>query len=353
MLTTIREGLRSFAPRIWQTIGHEKNTGELLNILYAGPESQLPFIATKAFGNNGIERKYLGRRTVFVLDDLLHDFGASFAVLAAPRRYLSLLHRPNDVCVPWWIDCRFEIGKTLGSGKKRSLANDLRKVRNAELAYSMASTDEEFHRFYDRMYQPTIQAAFGEAALPSSREDRLKQLQSGQAELLFVEHAGDRVAGLTLDLRNRNLPVLRDMGVTDGNRDLLKLGAITATILFGLRHLEARGFHSASLGLSRCFLNDSVLAYKRKWQPTFEAPSADGFLFRISALNKASRGFFVANPCITEGRKGLRRTRFIVDQSHTTTTQLPNLNGIPSTVDYDISGSLPARTDAGLTASYA
>ena len=339
MLNSIREGLRSLAPRMWHAHGHEKQTDNPLSIIYAGPESQYHFMMGKIFSGE-VERTALGRQLFSSLNGLLSEHKCSFAVVAGPCQFIAPFRRRSDLCVPWWIDSRLDLEYTLAPGKSSSLSDDLRKVRKYGFHAEHANRDDGFDFFFDDLYAPTVAASHGDAGLPSDREKRRQQLQSGKAELIFVKRDEDVVAGLLLDYREE-LPALREIGIRDGDRNLLKLGVITAANLFGFQHLKQKGFRYASLGLSRCFLNDGVLTYKRKWKPLFEKPTRDCFLFRLRNIDEATRAFFVHNPCITEFDSQLFLTRFVSEPVNGNASMLPDLGGISSVLEYDLSGREP------------
>ena len=339
-LSALRENLRLWLPRMWRVTGREKTTGEHLSVLYAGPETQFHFLIDKIFEQDDIQRTSLGRHTAFGLDRVAQASDCSMSVLATSRGHLAWLGRPDDLYVPWWIDSRLSIAETLAQPKTKGLANDLRKLRKYQLEYQVAQTPGDCDFFYERIYYPTIHGAHEEASLPSCKRQRAAQVRRGQGVLVLVKHAGDVVGGALVDLRDR-IPVLRDVGILDGDRRLLNLGVVTAANFFALQYLHQHGAKTASLGLSRCFLDDGVLQYKRKWKATFEHPSQTGFLFRIHEMTAASRGFLVANPSITEANGSLRRTRFIDPANPGSHQKLLELRGIPDIAAYDVSGQSP------------
>jgi len=343
----IRDGLRFCSAQVWRVEGREKESGALLSMLYSGPDTQYEYIRDRIFGDANVDKKFLRRLPVPMINKVLRSANCSLAVIAAPRWGLSIMEVPGDVCVPWWIDSEIDCQVVLGSGKTKGLQNDLRKIRKNNFHFTIANTAQDVEFFYKRIYRPTIDSSHGAAALPSSFQKKLKQFMSGKAELLFVMKDTERVGGVLIDFRDK-LPVLRDIGVLDGAREFKNLGVMTAADYFGVEHLQSKGYLKVSMGLSRCFVDDGVFNYKQKWRPRFFGPSSGAFLFRVLKLDQASRAFFMFFDCIAESKGELRRTRFMHDGacdggSNRHSKGPTEIRGISATQWYGLSGDIPLR----------
>ena len=348
MLESVRERLRFFVPRVWRLAGIEPNSGQPLKVLYAGPESQYHFWARRMFPDSRAGRADLGRKLFLSVAGGRVDSSCPLTIFAAPRSYLTLLAKSSDLVIPWWIDAQVDPADALGPGQKESLKNDLRKVKSNGLTFDISRQPGDLNHFYEEMYGPSVRAAHGEAALPSSPAYRRRQVATGKALLLKVKQGERWIAGALIDLRSA-VPVIRDIGVLGGDRAYLQMGAMTAAYFFSLQYLMDRGHRLVSMGLSRCLLDDGVLSYKRKWRPNFCQPSWQGFLVKVGKLDAATRAVLRSMACIAEYRGELFRTQLSddVDVSNTGTTHLPALRGVPHQAVIDISGPLPSR-QAGL-----
>ncbi len=346
-LEIFRDGLRFFSAPVWRFEGVESNSGARLSTLVSGPEKQLEYVLYRIYGDGAVEKAYLGRKPVPAIGEMLRRTNCSLAVVAAPRYALSAIRKPGDICIPWWIDSEIECDPILGSGNTRSLKSDLRKIRTNGLSYTIANTADDLSFFYRHIYEPSIRASHGNSALMSSPRKRLRQLAKKMAHLLLVKSGSNTVGGLLIDFR-KHTPAYRDVGVLEGDPQLMKLGVVSAAAYFGVEYLKSIGHHNFRMGLSRCFLDDGALTYKRKWRPTFVCPSTNGFLFRVRELNAASRSLFLSTECITTIRGRLFRTSFESAAINTGSTagktgRISVLKGIERTIRYDVSGRLPVR----------
>ena len=146
-------------------------------------------------------------------------------------------------------------------------------------------------------------------------------------------------------------PALRDLGIIDGNREVLKTGVISAAYYFAMQHLKDKGFSKVCLGLSRSFLNDGVLTYKQKWKPTLSEASQESFMFRISRLCKASRAFLRSSSFIAEQDGHLHFAFFAAndEDARANRSQLARLSsvyGIDAHKSIDVSGKRPKMREA-------
>ena len=94
-------------------------------------------------------------------------------------------------------------------------------------------------------------------------------------KLLQVMRDNQFLAGVAIDF-NGDDPTLRDSGVLNGSSEIKKTGAISASYLFAMNYLASKGYSSVSFGLSRSFLDDGVLNYKRKFRPIITTGNQPG-----------------------------------------------------------------------------
>ena len=311
MTDMTRRIARLFASRTWQFDGRERLSGHPMRVIYAGPETQREYVIGKILEAGSARQTDLGRRSLLALDSLSRRHAADVMVIAGSGSICAPVRKPGDVVAPWWIDCSIDVRRIVHGPRKKALANDLRKLRRAEFKYRRAPGTDELRFFYERIYRPTIIGSHGGSALPSSFEQRKTQVASGEAELLFVTREDEVVGGILIDYREA-MPALRDVGALDGRPDLKKLGVISAANYFGFKHLEEAGHEQVSMGLSRPFVDDGVMTYKRKWQPRLTRPSDEVFLIRIRSRSEACSSFASSLDWIGPGDRGLTRCRFAV-----------------------------------------
>ena len=338
--------VRFLLPQMWYIEGPEETTGESLALIWCGSRKQQAYMINRIFGTSAIEQRRIGRRPIMLLDHLQESHNCSLAIVAGPQQILSFLSREEDFCVPWWIDAELDLDEAQESmGRPKSLKEDLRRVRNNQLGYTVSKDAANYRYYYDRFYVPTITGSHGAAALLSSFDERWQEIDSGGAEVMFVTMDEKPIGGLILNYRNE-IPALRDIGILDGNKEILKTGVISAAHYFAMTHLKEQGFERVCLGLSRCFLNDGVLTYKQKWKPTLMESSQESFMFRVSRLNNASRSFLRSSSYVAEQDGGIHFAFFAANDedaraNESQLTRLSSIYGIDAYSSIDVSGQRP------------
>lgn len=254
----------------------------------------------RIFGEGEARKRYIGRRPIALLERLQKSYNCSLAILAGPQGILKRMCRVDAVCVPWWVVTETDIREAQNSvGMPRSLKEALKRVRRNRLDYKITDDVEDFRYFYERFYFPTVTASHGSSALPTAFESRRAEIESGQAELMFVTMNEKPVGGVVLSYHDR-VPALRDSGILDGDKELLRTGVSTAGYMFAMDYLKEKGLEKVSLGSSRSFLDDGVLTYKEKFRPKLVETSEECFMIHVSRLCNASRGFLRSSSFITE-----------------------------------------------------
>jgi len=285
-----------------------------------------------------------------MLDRLLSKYDCSFATVVLRESLAGILVRESDFCLPLWIDCEISLCGERLYAKSVSMRDELRKIRKYELTWQLADTIDALEFFYERAYLPTVSSSHGSAVLPASTSKRLQLCQSGELELINVLRDGRFIAGITIDYREKT-PTLRDIGVLDGAAEIKKLGAITAANVFAMDYLAEKGFRKVRFGLSRSFLDDGVLNYKRKFTPVVSSGSRDCVLLRINRLDAATRSMLRASACVSWQRGRLHRTYFRDTSDRSGEQPRPHRSewqfGIDLESVFDVSGSRIRRIPPG------
>lgn len=345
-MNTIRENLRGFARQFGAEFhiasGQERTSGQQLCFLWSGSKRQFAYFGSRIFESGTARTRRIGRRPLAMAAALAASHGCSMSIVLIPRLYAPLLKGGSDICLPLWVDCEVELCEERTYATCASLRDDLRKIRKYDLTWTSAESESEIHHFYERIYWPTVTSSHGAAVLPASREKRLRQYARGDIDLVNVVFDGNVVAGVTIDYRDR-IPALRDVGVLDGSPEIKKMGAITAANLFAMDFLTERGHSCVRFGLSRSFLDDGVLNFKRKFMPVVTDGSGECILLAIRELNAPVRSLLRASACITWQDGKLCRTYFR-DKSLKASSDLPRrhrsewLFGLTEETVFDVSG---------------
>jgi hypothetical protein len=304
-------------PRAWLLDGPEASSGNPLRILYVGNQKQKDYVAFLAFGSSrsGTEYQgdhrdaYLGRRDLLTLYGLVrrNAFHCQLIVIEGHFLRRKLYEEAQDYYIPLWLEGDTEIPLV---ARTKSAKEELRRIRKSKLSYKVTRDPDALSRFYHNMYVPYVQKRHEERAVFLRYGQMIQLAQEGRCELLLVKKGNDAIAG-GLNLLGEGLPRRWANGVKDGNLSYWKDGAMAATYYFSSLRLKELGYERMHMGLSRAFLNDGVLQYKRKWGMRVARPFPIGFLIKFKALSPGLQGFLVRNPFVHTVRGELRGAAFV------------------------------------------
>jgi len=339
---TLRRAIRLSAAKFFVVTGVEKSSDAPVSVLLSGTEQQLAFFQSRIFGSNAVARSRIGRRPMFFADRLMKRFDCSFCVVAVERQFESLVRRPGDFLLPLWVSCDVPLNDDREYAKSPSIRADIRNIRNNGFTWQLSDKQEDFDFFFEKIYVPTITDSHGGSALTASYENRQHKFETGTMELLQVMRDNQFLAGVAIDFDN-SAPTLRDSGVLNGSLEIKKTSALSAAYLFAMDYLASKGHSNVNFGLSRSFLDDGVLNYKRKFRPVITTGSDDGILMRIRSLDEPTRSMLRGSPCLTWQNRILHRTYFR-DPTEKYSEQRDRKNrgawhfGIDAESVYDVSG---------------
>lgn len=339
---SLRDFLRPFASNFLVSTGIAKGTEDEFSLVCSGASEHLAYLQSRFFSNDTVTVKRIGRRPIYMLQNMLTDFAPSLGAVILNRRLATEIRGPEDLIMPLWVDTRIDLAEEADYAKSKSVKADLRTIRKNELEWTISKSCSDLHIFYERFYIPTINASHGRAALLADRAERLKLFEAGKMELLQVKRGGKVIAAVTIDYRQK-VPVLRDSGVLDGSSELKKFGVITALNLFSMDYLASKGYQSTGLGLSRSFLDDGVLAFKRKFRPIVRPTFDQCLLLRTGVLNPAIRTILSSSACFTWQSHELHRTYFLDAAANESSAGNSNSGsdwrfGVTGESTFDISG---------------
>lgn len=346
LIGTLLRRVTVYFPRMWVVTGSERCTGVKMSVIWCGAVEQQAYMLNRIFGAGSMDRRYLGRRPLLMLKRLQRRNACPLGVIAGPSNLLTRVRQDDDIEVPWWIGSEIDIDEAFDPKSwPKSLKSDLRRLHRNNLRFRCTTDAESYKDFYDNFYLPSVIDSHGESTITASFESRLQRFRDGEAELVWVIRGADPVCGMVV-CYDEGIPVLRDIGVRDGDKSIRSTGAITAAYYFSLQHIRERGFDRARLGLSRPFLNDGVLTFKQKWRPRLIEPSRESFLIRASRLCDASRSFLRTCSFIGEEEGRLNFTLIAANDDdfkagRPLLDRLSSIYGIDSRSYVDVSGRRP------------
>jgi hypothetical protein len=295
-----RDVLAWCRPPAWYLEGCARGSGLPLAILFTGQLENKNYLAHLAFAPSPTERA-LGRRwigSVFHRTAMAEDQQPDIRIAELDAWQRRLLRDRFRFFVPCWVGGEIDIAPAVQHIRKsKNAKEDLRRIRRDRMTYEIARGAADFEQFYFRMYQPYIAKLYGDRAFSMSYEEMMHQRE--RSELFLVKKDGEPVAGLILRYDAEN-PRAWSLGIKDGDRALVKAGALRALDYLLFFYLAEKGHAKVHMGASRPFLKDGVLRHKRRIGLRICGSTARGFAISPAAASPAAQAFLVDNPFIFE-----------------------------------------------------
>lgn len=301
-----RRIMRRVRLELWLVEGKEASSGQPLSLLCAGVGS---YVLDLAF-DGPYRRSRVGRIWLWNVSRALKEKGQgrSLALLRVRHPYLKLVRLPNSFFIPAWVRSEVDLPLRPSVLNTSSVRSDLRRIRQNRLTFSVTKDPRQFDAFYHRMYVPYIEEVHGRSAFIWPYE--VMKRKFGSCELLQVGQTGQPISGILITYAGPT-PRLWSLGVRDADRRYVREGAVTALFYYSFLHLAANGYQAADIGLSRSFLDDGVLRYKRKWGGRIVGTSVDWFVLEVLASTPGARGFLASHPFICRDGAGLSGAIFV------------------------------------------
>lgn len=287
---------------VWLLKGTEINSKQICTLLYSGKEVHKNYIISLLFEDQHTETA-LGKISAYHLRRLISHHKNKYDLVCVEGLKLQqwLYQKPCDFFIPMWLQSGVDIPL---QARSRSIKDELRRLKKYKLSYRIATTEVEFKHFYHQMYLPTMAKRHAERTIAMDYEAMMQELKINNGQLLLVIMEDLPIAGSIIRMKTKT-PNLWSTGILNGDTDYRKTGVTSATYVFCANHLAEHGFKEMDMGLSRAFLSDGVLLYKKKWNSRFSIKGQRGFILKIMNFNKATRSFLKVHPFVHQKNKFL------------------------------------------------
>lgn len=302
--------IRRLRLEVWRITGEERESNLPLSIgLCVLTKEYKSYLLDLIFGSS-FQEQYFGRIWIWNVFKKIPQVlsGCSAIVAEIHESHLSFLGSSIGFVIPAWVTGETNLPLDPRMLRHKSVQSDIRKIRHQRLEFEITRAPEQFADFYQNMYIPHIERVHGEGAFFASREALKAHFDNG--DLLMVKKQDDCIAGMLITYSG-GCPHLRCLGVRDGNPDYVSDGAIAAAYEFSLRYLEEKGYRKVRLGLSRAFLRDGVIRYKKKWSQRIVRASTHKFCLKILSDTDTTRVFLQNTPFIFESLGKLSGAIFV------------------------------------------
>jgi hypothetical protein len=230
--------------------------------------------------------------------------GADLVAVACSADKARRLPRTAALVLPYRLHLVVDMPETPGewrravSRRERQWFNARNKA--ADLALEIATDDDSFHFFYDRMHAPTMRERHGDRAR-SEAKDVAYECLFHDGLLAFATVDGRRVAGV-LCHRGPSTITVRLLGVLDGAESAYRDGAMKVLYHLLLDWADRNGLAHVDFGGTEAWISKGIFQWKRRFGPRLaHAPNHFG-TYRVwwnaRRDTPAVRDFLVANPVL-------------------------------------------------------
>lgn len=284
--------------------GPEKHGGHDLTAVFMGGSASRAYLSNLLFlGNPAIRAlgRFSHRKIVSLLDETRPR--ADLIFLESPPLLSSLFRKRGCLIMPQWVGTRLEMtgqGESfLKASGSKSLREDLRRIRKQKYRYRVSRNQEDFDFYYHRMHIPYISHRFDDLALLTRYKVMERLWKKGFLVLVSEEGREKEVSGGLCFIRDDTF-YLRTIGVLDGREEFVSQMALAAVEYFALRMAVEAGCLFFDFGLSRPFLRDGVLVYKKKWGGRLiPSPRNPGmWAFKVLRFHGGTLSFLENNPLV-------------------------------------------------------
>jgi hypothetical protein len=302
--------LKRIRLRFWILEGEEKGSGKPLSILCgANDKPTRNYIAGLAF-REGYRERSIGKTWSWdmnrIIDRSGHNCDLVFVNTCKGNR--MFIKNGSWIFIPYWVEGVVDLPLGPEILKSSTVRSDIRRIRNNGLVYEVTRDEKLFDDFYWNMHIPHVTTAHEKTFLLHAFE--IKRRLFKRCELLLVKKEDRHIAGMEIGYY-RKCPDLIVLGILDGDKLYVREGAMGATYLYSLQYLGEKGCDKCGMGLSKAFLRDGVLLYKRKWGQRLVNTHPEQFGLKVLKDNEGARAFLANNPFIFEHEGGLDGAVFV------------------------------------------
>ena len=297
-----------FRINIWIIKG-EDSLKRKLSIIYAGSEKHKNYLANLVFGDIYSEI-IIGKWLWNIFKITKRESSAcSLIVLEINKTFKRLFDNKKCFLIPCWIAGEIDISIDTASLRKSSTHKGvLRKIKKHNFQFDVTNEEYQFDNFYHSMYLPYITKTYGDQAILIQYNEMKKQLKN--CDLLLIKKDQEYIGGAIL-VYGKNVPRIWSIGIKDGNNDYLKAGISGALDYFSMIYLKQKGYKKMNYGLSRAFLKDGALQYKKNRGLQVVDSTENGFLIKPLSSSIVTKEFFINNPFIYIDQDGLTEAIFL------------------------------------------
>ena len=290
--------------------GKEKWGGESLTTLYFGDERGLLFLSDLLYSADP-GKENLGNIFIWRIESRLNSAlpRADLIFVKMDGFFSRFLSRQGFISIPEWVLFMLDLSKPLPEvwklSKNDALDSNLRKIRKHNYSYEMTRDPSKFDYFYHQMYLPYITKRYEKLAVLVGFRDMERTLEKGQ--LILIKKGNDYVSGCVVKT-DRDTVVNLYLGITEGNVEYLKAGALAALYYFIIFWAKEKGYKWLDFGHCRPFFKDGGFNHKKQWGMGIRISTRlrPVFGMKVCNFNHGARNLLEKNPFIFLDQRKLK-----------------------------------------------
>ncbi|MFT7879759.1 MAG: hypothetical protein ABXS91_05110 [Sulfurimonas sp.] len=324
----LKKFIRRYRVDLWILEGVDPKSKTPLSILCSANDWDRSYLA-KITLEDDYREYYVGRSWLWNIRRTAQKAKQepSMIIVSVKNSRRKFLETGNWFYIPVWIDGTTDLPLKPEIKKKETLKSDLRKIKKSAFEFEVSRDRQQLDDFYHNMFTPFIRKVHGDCAYILPYEKMKKHYEEDKGELLLIKKGNEYIAGMLI-LYTKNKPLFKSLGIRDGNLEYVKNGIIGALYHFSLQYLEKKNFSTVSYGLSRGFLRDGVLQYKKKWGHRVDITSGNTFALRVLSYTEATKYFLENNPFIIEDKGSLDGIVFLNEENIDSPQKLEQLTKV-------------------------
>jgi len=331
----------------WLLKGEEVSSGGNMIVAYSGYGMQKAYIARLVFGRH-FKETYFGKRWPWQLRRTFQHAknDICLSVYEMPTLFSLFFQSKKYLCIPDWVSGESDF--SLINFSKKSLRRRYEKFVKNGFTFDITDNVPEVKRLYSDICAPYTLKQYGEENVFMSYERVFKN--SERVEGISIKKNDHGTVAVVLLSYSKDGVSCERIGVTMGNEEFARTGAVQALDYFVFGYLKTKGYDNMYFGSSRAFFHDGVLEYKRKWGLRITGSDNRMMLIKPSFKNNVVKSFLARNPCMVVAGKKLVGRVFVNKQGPLSGEEKKALShyrlpGIDKIVAYHFEGSCYTEFD--------
>lgn len=291
-----------------------QNEAGLLTVTYGGLGCAKPMLKSLLFIKEPEERE-IGRVSVWRPGELILSTTSDLTIIESSQYLIRKLPSQNAITLPFRVQLVLDLVGGWEEVEQRFRYNTRRKVRKAQrydsYEHEISHREQDLKMFYHTMYLPTMRERHGTLADMLPEREAYQLLRYGG--LFLVKRDDVYVCGVLVHARQGIFEIV-EMGVLDGDVQLMKEHVVDAMTYLGIRWAHHEGYKAFSFGAVWPYMSGHFQA-KRRWGPAARVPPHEHkrIWIRIRGNTPAVSQFLTSNPCVIIDSRGELQGLIVTD----------------------------------------